>query len=230
MLYCEKIIPDSDIPIDHLERVFHDISVSARELGFEHCSYTIQMPVPLSRPIALTFNTLEKGTAGIPGGVDDGVTFHSLQSIYGATSTQLVGSDFGTCNIYGRTFYRWIQTVRALSGAIGQLILIRSRDIASSGEVNIDESKIAWLAKFLHEEMTTTLVKKMLPEALATLTPREKEVLRWSADGKTVPEIGCILTLSKRTVKFHIDNAIVKLNAANKVQAVVKAAAFGLLL
>lgn len=55
------------------------------------------------------------------------------------------------------------------------------------------------------------------------LNDRELECLTWSARGKTSPEIGMILSLSKRTVNFHIENACRKLNVSTRTEAVVKA-------
>jgi DNA-binding NarL/FixJ family response regulator len=57
------------------------------------------------------------------------------------------------------------------------------------------------------------------------LNGRELECLTWSGRGKTSPEIGVILGLSKRTVNFHIENACRKLNVATRTEAVVKASA-----
>jgi len=56
------------------------------------------------------------------------------------------------------------------------------------------------------------------------LTDREIETLTWSARGKRSNEIADILSLSKRTVDFHIESAIHKLGVANRIEAVVKAA------
>lgn len=64
---------------------------------------------------------------------------------------------------------------------------------------------------------------------LATLSIRETEVLRWSAEGKTADDIGLILHLSERTVNFHIANAIKKMGASNKISAVVQAVLCGVL-
>ena len=61
------------------------------------------------------------------------------------------------------------------------------------------------------------------------LTPREREVLRWTAAGKTSCEIGIILGISARTVNFHVTSILSKLNAVNKTQAVVKAVLLDLL-
>lgn len=56
------------------------------------------------------------------------------------------------------------------------------------------------------------------------LNEREIETLTWAARGKTSAEIAQILSLSKRTVDFHIDNAREKLGAATRVEAAIKAA------
>jgi DNA-binding response OmpR family regulator len=56
------------------------------------------------------------------------------------------------------------------------------------------------------------------------LSSREIDTLTWAARGKTSAEIAQILGLTKRTVDFHIDNARVKLGAATRVEAAIKAA------
>ncbi|MBP6012102.1 MAG: hypothetical protein KBA31_07735 [Alphaproteobacteria bacterium] len=54
------------------------------------------------------------------------------------------------------------------------------------------------------------------------LTLREVECLRWVARGKTDQEVARILSVSARTVRFHVHNAKVKLNVATRIQAVTK--------
>lgn len=61
------------------------------------------------------------------------------------------------------------------------------------------------------------------------LNEREVEVLTWSARGKTSEEIALILSLSARTVNFHIDNARDKLGVSTRTQAVVKALTVGMI-
>jgi DNA-binding NarL/FixJ family response regulator len=61
------------------------------------------------------------------------------------------------------------------------------------------------------------------------LTGREKEVLTWVGRGKTSADIAIILDLSERTVNFHCDNAIRRLDVVNRTQAVVKAMAYGVI-
>lgn len=61
------------------------------------------------------------------------------------------------------------------------------------------------------------------------LTVREKEILRWTMEGKTAWEVAQILTMSEHTVNFHLRNAQKKLHASSKHQAVLRALALGIL-
>jgi DNA-binding CsgD family transcriptional regulator len=61
------------------------------------------------------------------------------------------------------------------------------------------------------------------------LTPRELETLRWTMDGMTAWEVGETLGISERTAVLHINNAMHKLSAVNKHQAVLKALRLGLI-
>jgi LuxR family quorum sensing-dependent transcriptional regulator len=61
------------------------------------------------------------------------------------------------------------------------------------------------------------------------LTARERDVLAWSASGKSAWEIGVILGIGKRTVDEHAQTATHKLGAVNKIQAVVFAIRDGLI-
>ena len=61
------------------------------------------------------------------------------------------------------------------------------------------------------------------------LTPREVEVLRWAKFGKTNWEISVLLMVSERTVKFHIENAMRKLNVNNRTQAIAVSLSLGII-
>ena len=62
---------------------------------------------------------------------------------------------------------------------------------------------------------------------LVNLNDREIEMLTWVARGKTSAQIARKLRLAKRTVDFHIDNARIKLGAATRTEAAIKAVAGG---
>ena len=54
----------------------------------------------------------------------------------------------------------------------------------------------------------------------ATLTPREKEILKFLAEGQSVKEIATHLNLSVKTVEAHKFNLMRKLDIHNKAQLV----------
>ncbi|GGO08627.1 LuxR family transcriptional regulator [Iodidimonas muriae] len=56
-----------------------------------------------------------------------------------------------------------------------------------------------------------------------SLTERERECLTWVACGKTDSEIGIIIDRSPETARFHVRNAIAKLDASSRSHAVAKA-------
>ncbi|MGA8172884.1 MAG: response regulator [Methylocystis sp.] len=59
------------------------------------------------------------------------------------------------------------------------------------------------------------------------LNDREIEALMWAARGKTSEEISLIMSISERTVNFHLNNARDKLGVATRIQAVVQATIAG---
>jgi DNA-binding CsgD family transcriptional regulator len=78
------------------------------------------------------------------------------------------------------------------------------------------------LSLYFHDEV----MKKVLSDETnptRPLTPREKECLLWTAQGKTSDEISTIVGISQETVVFHLKNAMRKFSVYSKHHAVVKA-------
>jgi len=61
------------------------------------------------------------------------------------------------------------------------------------------------------------------------LTPREHEVLRLLSRGLTNKDIAEALSISRSTVKIHVEHIIAKLEVADRTEAAVRAAEYGLL-
>jgi len=78
---------------------------------------------------------------------------------------------------------------------------------------------IAILSPHLHQALVR-IYKKSQKGISETLSNREEEVMRWMKEGKTNWEISIILSISERTVKFHVQNIERKLNAVNKAHAI----------
>jgi two-component system, NarL family, response regulator len=62
-----------------------------------------------------------------------------------------------------------------------------------------------------------------------SLTPREMEVLKLIADGKSNKEIAKDLSVSEDTIKHHVSNVINKLEVADRTEAVLVAIKRGLI-
>ncbi len=60
------------------------------------------------------------------------------------------------------------------------------------------------------------------------ITPREVEVLRLLAQGRTNPQIAQDLSVSRGTVKIHVQNIIAKLGVSDRTQAAVRAIELGI--
>ncbi len=73
------------------------------------------------------------------------------------------------------------------------------------------------------------LTQMRAPRRSTSLSARERTVLRLVADGLSSKQIARRLSITERTVKFHISSIMNKLGADNRAQAVAKAAERGLL-
>ncbi|MEK6748940.1 MAG: LuxR C-terminal-related transcriptional regulator [Pseudomonadota bacterium] len=81
----------------------------------------------------------------------------------------------------------------------------------------------------LHAALTRCAARMRSGRAVVDLTGREREILQWILAGKTSWEISRILAISQRTVTYHVQNAMSKLGASTRSQAVANAARMGLL-
>lgn len=79
----------------------------------------------------------------------------------------------------------------------------------------------------VHEDLTDDTAE--VP-AFVPLSPREREVLTWSARGKSTWDISEILGISERSVTFHVNNAMRKLDSASRIMAILKAIRQGLIM
>ncbi|WP_031437043.1 autoinducer binding domain-containing protein [Methylobacter tundripaludum] len=217
-------------------QLFQTILSFSKELGFDHCAYGLRMPLPLTNPKTLMFNNYPtawqaqyqaKNYLAI-----DPTVQHAMRSLLPIIWTDDLFSPASdlweeACSFGLRV--GWAQSSRDFNGFVGMLTLARSNEPITEIELDANKFKMAWLTQIAHLGMSRCLTPKLMQEVNVTLSNREIEVLRWTADGKTSSEISCILNIAERTVNFHINNVVTKLNAANKTSATIKAAMLGLL-
>lgn len=84
------------------------------------------------------------------------------------------------------------------------------------------------LASYVHQTASQLLFGTRLRET-RPLSARERECLKWAAEGKSSWDIAHLLDITERTVVFHLHNACEKLGVATRQQAVAKAMVLGLL-
>ena len=114
-------------------------------------------------------------------------------------------------------------------GAVSLLSLARSSEPLTEAEFTSKALQLNWLALLSHEAFTRVLARTHAPNRQVKLTKREIEVLQWAAEGKTNEDIATILAIKGRTVKFHIENAVMKLGTSNRIAGVTRALMMGLL-
>ena len=83
------------------------------------------------------------------------------------------------------------------------------------------------ITRRLIEEFTATPPAASAPPGLDELTPRELEVFRLVAQGKSNAEIAAELIIGETTVKTHVTRIMMKLGVRDRVQAVVLAYELG---
>ncbi|MEW2051779.1 response regulator transcription factor [Streptomyces sp. NBC_00377] len=114
-----------------------------------------------------------------------------------------------------------------MAGASGYVLKqIKGSDLVSAvrtvaaGQSMLDPSTTARLMRSLRADPADS---PAVPSELASLSPRERDILALIGDGLTNREIGKKLYLSEKTVKNHISRLLAKLGVQRRVQAAVLA-------
>ncbi len=123
--------------------------------------------------------------------------------------------------------FGWSQATRSTSG-LSMLTLARPYHAIAGSEITENFANLLWFTQAANSAFEG-LINNVSSAVDVLLTNRETEVLRWTADGKTSYEISVILSISERTVNFHLNNSMIKLNSNNKISATVKALSLSLI-
>lgn len=215
--------------------LFSRLAKIADGLGFDHFAYGLRQPITLAQPKVVMLNNYpqawqqryaERQYVNI-----DPTVQHGMRSLMPLVWTDQLFQPELEFWEEARSFdisVGWAQSSHDMQGVSGMLTLARSGEPLTALELEEKGYKMMWLTQITHQLMAKKIASSSLqPEPL--LSPRELEMLRWTAEGKTSGEIAMINGISERTVNFHLGNCLRKLDVTNKTAAAVKAAVMGLL-
>lgn len=92
-----------------------------------------------------------------------------------------------------------------------------------AGEPRPDLRRTLTIAAILAVQRLLAIRRAASPVPIKLLSAREAEVLHWIMVGKSDWQIGQILSISAKTVNFHVENVKRKFGVATRMQAVVAA-------
>jgi DNA-binding CsgD family transcriptional regulator len=123
----------------------------------------------------------------------------------------------------------WRYSVDALDGARSQVVLGSGSHAAPGpGDIHSHAALIGF-CHILHNDICAAIVQAPSSSCAPSLTAREIDSLKWTAEGKTAAEIAQIVGISRRTVESYISSAMRKLGASTRSAAAVRAYGLGLL-
>jgi two-component system NarL family response regulator len=148
----------------------------------------------------------------------------AMPELDGAGAILAIRGEFPDARILVLTTYDNDESVfRALeNGAQGYLL----KDCATA-ELLSAIRKIGSGGTHVSERAAARLAERAM--AGGPLSPREIEVLKWIAEGKSNKEIGALLFISEGTVKTHVLSIHEKLGVGDRTEAVVTAIKRGIL-
>lgn len=229
----EQLLHSPDLPSLHAQ-----VQRLAQALGFEHFIYALRVPEHFAQSSVLLVD-------GYPPGwtrhymardyhVHDPIIRYCSRNILPVLWHQVPGdapgpearqvmdeaAGHGLCTGLSVPLHTPHGEVGILSGTTSRVGRSARADIAQA------QAHAHLLASYVHEAM-----RRLAPMPLQrpALSPREQQVLRWAADGKTSWEISCLLHISERTANFHLNAIAQKLGVFSRQHAIARALLLGLI-
>lgn len=216
------------------EELLRHVYSTAKSLGFDYCSFVLSVPYPLTTnksQIVTNYPDAWQQIYETNHYIDvDPIVQHCLHSTSPLTwSGNSFKSSFWEEALSQGIGHGWSQAHCNTQKVWGMLSLARFAEPICAKELIENQPIFAWLTQVAYAGFYPFMASKLSTALDVKLTGREKEVLRWTADGKTAGQIADILNIRERTVNFHINHILDKLGAANKIAATVQAVILGLI-
>lgn len=221
---------------ENADEIYDLLHQQTQNLEFDYFALCIKHPVPFTRPRLTLYSTYPQAWLD-----------HYQAENYFAIDPVLKPHN------YERGFLKWDDELFAMPAdelwkrardfglrkGITQCVMTPSRTqgflsvsrTQIKGKI-LSDAELALRLQHLTELSMMTLARLEDPSMTRLemkLSKREKEILQWTAEGKTSAEIAIILAISENTVNFHQKNMQKKFNAPNKTQIACYAAAIGLI-
>lgn len=221
--------------VETAEEVYHEIELQAQQLEYDYYSLCVRHPVPFTRPkVAFYTNYPEAWVSYYQ--AKNFLAIDPVLNPENFSQGHLMWND----DLFSEAQPLW-EAARAhgLRRGVTQYLMLPNRALGflsfsrcSAREIPILSDELQLKMQLLVRESLMALMRLndeivMTPEM--NFSKREKEILRWTAEGKTSAEIAMILSISENTVNFHQKNMQKKINAPNKTQVACYAAATGLI-
>ena len=176
---------------------------------------------PLSEQISEILTNIRLTLVGTEQSLDTAGTYILLK-----TTEILKANNCSYCRLTYESDRLYLEAMLILDSNLAAKTIFRDVALAVNNldgklDLDIDENNIIQLKLSL-------LYVRQVRQSI-NLSKREQEMIQCLAQGMRDREIAKKLFISDRTVKFHINNAVTKLNAKTRIQAVHQAYSQGLL-
>jgi LuxR family transcriptional activator of bioluminescence operon len=213
----------------------HALMAFAQAMGFNQYRFALMVPQSLTRPKAIIFSRCNEAWVNRYGKENmlsrDPVIYLAMQRLLPIYWQDLhlepilpdgalaLMAEAKACGLHDGVSFPF----RGAGGESGILSFITEDD---GLDIKMVSPILRWVTDYIFNAGIRVVSST---ERTPALSAREVECLFWASEGKTAEEMGEILSLSARTVNYHIREAVQKTNSVNRYQAIAKAAMGGLL-
>jgi LuxR family quorum-sensing system transcriptional regulator SolR len=213
------------------ENIFSELVNITNSIGFDYVSYIAQSPLPTAKPKTYilenypeTWKNHYHNCAYLE--IDPVIRFGRVANQPFIWTDDLFQQNKSTQNLWFDAKKHGLNhnishPLWDTGSIFGLLSLSRTKVALSRLEIHKLQIFFDCIGSISHRRISSQCLRSSDMDQTKLLTPKEQEVLRWSADGKTVPELAIIMNISERTVNFHVTNILGKLKVTSKIQAAV---------